>query len=71
MITIIQCQVLNYILDKGNYSLIISNNLNEDYFSDYKSEFNYIKYHVDQYGNVPDKETFVSTFPDFDILKVN
>lgn len=46
------------------------NNLNEDFFSDYTKEYNYIIEHINRYGNCPDLETFVSKFPEFDIITV-
>lgn len=66
----IQLQFLNSILDSKDTSLILLNNLDESFFSDYKEEFSYIKSHIDKYGKVPDKITFLSTFPDFDIIEV-
>ena len=57
-----QLQVLNYILDTKDSSLISLNNLTEDYFRDYKKEFEFIKDHIDKYDRVPDVETFFSTF---------
>lgn len=67
----IQLQVLNKILATKDSSLITLNNLNEDYFTDYKSEFKFIKTHLDAYGNVPDIETFLSTFNKFEVISVN
>ena len=67
----IQLQVLNYLLDKKDSSLLTMNNLSEEYFSQYPSEFRFIKNHLDTYGKIPDKETFVEKFPDFDFIKVN
>lgn len=67
----IQLQVLNWILATGNSFFIISNNLTEDFFSDYTEEFKYILEHINKYGNVPDLVTFLDTFPDFDVLEVN
>lgn len=67
----IQLQVLNWILATGNSFFIISNNLTEDFFSDYPEEFKYILEHINKYGNVPDLVTFLDTFPDFDVLEVN
>lgn len=67
----IQLQFLNKILDTQDSSLIVLNNLNEDFFSDYKQEFFFIKEHLDNYGNIPDKATFLNKFPDFDIITVN
>ena len=46
------------------------NNLTEDYFSDYKNEYNWIISHINTYGNCPDIHTFVSKFPDFDVIEV-
>lgn len=66
----IQAQFLNKILDTKDKTLITLNNLTDEFFSDYKDEFNYIKNHLQKYGNIPDKETFLSVFPDFELLGV-
>lgn len=66
----IQAQVINYILTNKDSSLIVLNNLTDDHFSDYKKEFNFILGHLDRYGNIPDKETFVASFIDFDVIQV-
>lgn len=66
----IQLQVLNWILATGNSFFILSNNLTEDFFSDYVEEFKYIIEHINKYGNVPDIITFLDAFPDFDVLEV-
>lgn len=67
----IQLQLLNKILDDKDVSIITTNNLNVSYFSDYSNEFTYIKNHIDQYGNIPDKETFLTVFPDFPLIQVD
>ena len=67
----IQLQVLNKILSSGDASLLILNNLDQSFFSDYKAEFQFIKNHLDQWGKVPDQATFLSQFRDFDIIEVN
>lgn len=67
----IQLQVLNKILKDKDSSLIILNNLTSDYFSDYRDEFNYINNHLAQYGNIPDLESFLSKFTNFEIIKVD
>ena len=64
-------QVINYLLDTKDTSLIVLNNLTDKYFPDYKKEFNFILNHFKQYGNIPDKETFLSTFTDFDLVNVS
>lgn len=66
----IQLQVLNKILSTKDYSLVSLNNLTSEYFSSYVSEFEYIKTHVTKYGQVPDIATFLSVFPDFELLDV-
>ena len=65
-----QLQILNKILENKDFSLIELNNLNEDFFFNYKTEFNYIKNHYEKYGKVPDKLTFLSVFPEFDMFDV-
>lgn len=66
----IQLQVLNKILKSKDDSFITENNLSEDYFSDYKEEFLFIKNHISSYGKVPDIETFLIKFKNFDIIDV-
>ena len=68
---IIQLQVLNKILHTKDKSIISLNHLSDDYLSDYKDEFKYFMLHLDKYGNVPDIETFVSVFKDFEVFDVN
>lgn len=67
----VQLQILNRILDTGDSSIITLNNFDDSYFSDYKNEFNFIKDHYSEYGVIPDKESFIDKFNDFDFIKVN
>lgn len=66
----IQLQFINHLLDSKDTSLILMNNLDESFFSDYKEEYNYITEHIRKYGNVPDKATFISRFPHFSVIDV-
>lgn len=66
-----QLLILNKILETKDYSIISSNRLDASYFSDYNTEFNFIKSHYEKYGIVPDKIVFLDSFPEFDIVKVN
>lgn len=66
----IQTQVLNKILKTGDLSFITVNNFSADYFSDYPAEYHFILDHYNTYGKVPDKETFISKFPNFDFIEV-
>ena len=61
---------MNYIVKSGDTSLISLNNLNEDYFSDYREEFKFIENHIRTYNKVPDIETFLARFKDFDVVDV-
>lgn len=66
----IQLQYICKILSSKDPTLITLNNLTDEFFSDYKNEFNYIKNHLQKYGNIPDVETFLSIFSDFDYITV-
>ena len=65
-----QFQIINKILQTKDYSLVSMNNLTEDHFFQYRAEFNFIKNHLNQYANIPDPETFLNRFPDFDYMNV-
>lgn len=67
----IQLQVLNKILQDKDPTIIILNDLNVDYFSDYKQEFLFIKNHLDKYDLIPDLTTFLNSFPNFEVFEVN
>ena len=67
----IQLQFLNRVLDTKDTSIISSNNITVDFFPDYKEEFRFIDDHIRTYGVCPDKETFLSKFPRFDVIVVN
>ena len=49
----IQLQFLNKLLDCQDPSLILVNNIDESFFSDYKAEYRFIKDHLDKYNNIP------------------
>ena len=67
----IQLQFLNYLLKTKDSSILLVNNINEDFFSDYKNEYNFIINHLREYGNIPDSITFLNNFPSFDIIEVS
>jgi len=67
----IQAQVISYLITSKDASIITLNGLTADYFSDYISEYNFIKSHLNTYGNIPDPETFLNVFPDFQLINVN
>ena len=47
------------------------NSIDDSFFSDYPEEYNFIRNHLSQYGQVPDKLTFANQFEDFDWIEVN
>ena len=66
----IQLQVLSKIIQSGNFDIVDENMLNESYFPGYEEEFNFIQNHVKEYGNVPDKATFLGKFPEVELVEV-
>ena len=66
----VSLQILNKIISTKDISIIIDNNLTIDYFLEYEDEYSFIKEHFDNYKNVPDTETFINKFPDFELLEV-
>ena len=63
-------QIISKVITSGDYSIIENNLLNEEYFIEYEDEYNYINSHYKKYGNVPDKFTFLSKFPELDLVEV-
>lgn len=66
----IEEQVINYLLSTKDPSIIILNQLTDEYFPNNKAEFNFINNHLRQYNTIPDKESFLASFPDFDLFEV-
>ena len=71
MITIVELQLLNYVLAKKDMSVLTDNNIDGDYFPEYANEYKFIKEHYDEYKTVPDVETFMAEFDDFSLLEVS
>lgn len=63
-------QLLNKILKTADMNIVLDNNLSNDMFIEYQDEFNYISDFYTKYGKVPDKETFLSKFPEFSLIEV-
>ncbi len=66
----VQLQLLNYLLQTGDASLLKVNNVDDTFFSDYIQEYAFIRDHMSVYGQVPDRLTFASKFADFDWIEV-
>lgn len=65
----IQLQIINRILSDKSLSIVTLNGLSYEHFNKYEDEFNFILDHYDVYSNVPDKQTFISKFPEFEFCE--
>lgn len=66
----IQIQIISKILASKSIDIIDNNLLTEEYFKGYEEEYNFIMDHYKQYGNVPDTASFLSRFPDDELVEV-
>lgn len=66
----VELQIINKLLASKSLDFLFKNNLTIDEFSRYKEELKFILNHYENYKVVPDKETFIKNFPDFEILTV-
>lgn len=67
---LISLQILSKIIQTKDYSIICDNELTSEYFVGFEDEFNFIKNHYEEYGNIPDSATFISKFPEFEFVEV-
>lgn len=66
----IEVQVINKILQEKSMAMLMNNDIDSNYFVTYKDEIEYIFHHHREFGTVPDRETFLSRYNDFDIIDV-
>lgn len=66
----VELQILSRVIRDKNASILTLNGITDEYFISYKEEYSYIMNHIKSYGNVPDKETFLSKFPSFTLVDV-
>lgn len=62
-------QILNKILDTQDASILQQYKLDEKFFRGYEDELEFITNHYKQYNKVPDKETFIMQFPEFQLFE--
>lgn len=67
----IQLQFLSYVLNNKDMSIVKDNNIDSNYFLEYEDEYKFVEDHYNTYKKVPDIETFMSKFPDFDLVDVS
>lgn len=66
----VSLQIISKILSTRSFSIVTDNLLTKDYFVGYEPEYEFIEAHLAQYGDVPDKATFLSKFPDIELVEV-
>lgn len=67
----VELQIINKVLKDKDTSLLDINDITREYFNQYQEEYDFIISHKQEYGNVPDMETFLSKFQDFDVVNVS
>jgi len=60
----IALQIISYVIQSQDFSIIENNQLTDDYFVGYEEPIQFIRDHYNKWGNVPDKATFLSNFSD-------
>ena len=63
-------QILSKIIATKSTQILKDNLLTKEYFVGYEDEFEFITDHEENYGSVPDKATFLSKFPDMELVEV-
>lgn len=66
----VSLQIISKVLATRDNSIIEDNLLTVEYFTGYNEEYEFIENHVKQYGNVPDTATFLSKFPQIELVEV-
>lgn len=62
--------LVNYLLSTKDWSVIVDNNITEVDFNN-KPVFRYLQKYYESYKTIPDAATFLTSFPDYDIVEVN
>lgn len=63
-------QIISKIIASKDMSILEENMLTIEYFVGYENEYNFISDHFKEYKNVPDKATFLTHFPELDLVEV-
>lgn len=66
----VSLQIISKILATKDSSILEDNLLTRDYFVGYENEYDFLVQHEKEYGAVPDKATFLSKFPDVELVEV-
>lgn len=63
-------QIISKVLGTKDISILRDNEITKDYFVGYEDEYDFINQHYTDYGLVPDKATFLSKFPEIELVEV-
>lgn len=66
----VSLQIISKILATKDSSILEDNLLTRDFFVGYENEYDFLVQHEKEYGSVPDKATFLSKFPDVELVEV-
>lgn len=66
----VELQFINKILEDKDLKVFTKYGVSPEHFVTYKNEINYIMEHHGKFGVIPDKETIIDKFPDFDFVSV-
>lgn len=66
----VSLQIISKVLATKDMSIIEDNLLTRDYFVGYESEYDFLIEHEQEYQTVPDKATFLSKFPEVELVEV-
>ena len=66
----VQLQIISKVLQSKDATILTENMLTREYFVGYEDEYDFIDKHIEKYGNVPDEQTFLDAFPQFEIVEV-
>lgn len=67
----IELQCINKVITEKSFDIFVRHGIDEEYFNAYLPEFEFIYDHYLEFGNIPDKETIIQEFDDFEFLTVN
>ena len=66
----VELQLINKILSSRNIDILFQNDIDDSKFHKYKEQIKFVIEHYNKYSEIPDRETFLNKFPDFELLDV-
>ena len=66
----VELQLINKILSSRSIDILFQNDIDDSKFHKYKEQIKFVIDHYNKYNEIPDRETFLNKFPDFELLDV-